>query len=553
MNNKIKTIAFLFLGINVAFISCNNQENSTNQEQEVNQTAVAKSITEKISQWKEIELKSDLTQLSDNEKEMIRLFLQASEIVDNIFWKQTYYGNKDEFLAKFKNADSLQYAKMNYGPWDRLLGRESFIKGFEQKALGANFYPQDIKYLPFISYQAEGKLSAYTQIKRDENGDLFVEPYNKAYSEEINKIAELLTKAATLSDNKSFAEYLLAKIEALKTNTYYNSEVAWMKVKGNKIDFLIGPVETYEDNFLQIKAAFESNILVKNEELSNKIQYYADLVDEFQQSIPCDPSYKKEQKAINADFGVYDIISYSGYSNAGAKTISINRPYDLQVLKEHGSKKLQFKNVTEAKFTNILLPIAQKMIDPTQTKLINANIFFESNILYEIAEQLGYHKTLKGTNIKDELKDFATIIDKTRSDIVRLFLVSQLKNLNKITQEDIEKHYITYVSNLFRIVRLGDGEAQAKADMIIFNFLQEKGAITLNASMYTVNVATMEKNVVELTALIHKIQETGDYAKAKDLVTTKGFIKDELKEELKKIKNIPIDLTFKQGKDILGL
>jgi len=554
MRNTFKIIG-LFLISSIIFIACENTNNTETEDVSESPT-IEKSIKEKISQWKEIELTANLSSLDDNEKEMIRLFLQISDVIDDIFWKQAFNGNKDEFLNNIADPDSQLYANINYGPWDRLEGRDSFIKGYKRKALGANFYPQDIKYLPFISYQSEGKLSAYTLIRRDDNGDLYVEPYSKAYTEELNEISVLLRKAAELTDNVSFKDYLTIKADALISNKYYDSEVAWMDVKNNNIDFLIGPVETYEDNFLQIKAAFESYILIKDTILSEKIQHYAELVDEFQQCIPCDESYKKEQKAINADFGVYNIINYSGYANAGGKNISINRPYDLQVLKEYGSKKLQFKNVMEAKFDNILSPIANIMIDSAQASLINADIFFESNVLYEIAEQLGFHKTLSDKKIKDELKDYYTIIDKTRSDIVRLFLVPELYKTGQISEEDIERHYITYVSNLFRIVRLGDAEAQAKADMIIFNFLQDNKAITRNAEgMYVVDVTNMNKFVLELTTLIHTIEENGDYAKAKELVTNNGFIKDELKADLNKIQEagIPIDIRFKQGASVLGL
>ena len=555
MKNTLNIFVLILIS-SIIFTACNNTNTPEKAQEKDTTVVIEKSIKEKIAQWKEIELTADLSELNDNEKEMIRLFLQASDIIDDIFWKQAFYGDKNEFLSNISNPDTQLYAKINYGPWDRLDGRNSFIKNFDRKPLGANFYPRDIKYLPFISYQAEGKLSAYTLIRREDNGDLYVEPYNKAYTEELNEISILLRKATELSDNQSFSDYLKAKADALISNKYYDSEVAWREVKDNKIDFLLGPVETYEDNFLQIKAAFESYILIKDEEASKKLQYYSELVDEFQQCIPCDESYKKKHKAIDAEFGVYNIINYSGYANAGGKNISINRPYDLQVLREYGSKKLQFKNVMKAKFDNILSPIANIMIDSSQAKLINAEIFFESNILYEIAEQLGFHKTLSDKNIKDELKDYYTIIEKTRSDIVRLFLVPELYKAGQIPEEDIEKHYITYVSNLFRIVRLGDAEAQAKADMIIFNFLQDNKAITRTEdSMYEVDVANMKKFVIELTTLIHSIEENGDYAKAKELVTNNGFIKDELKKDLNKIQEvgIPIDIRFKQGASVLGL
>ena len=550
--SKRNITVFIIVLAGMFIASCNETVEKTEKKEIKNSV---KTIEQRISQWKEIKLTTDISQLSDNEKEMLTIFIDISKIIDDIFWQQNF-GKKEDILNNISGQDTLEFVKLNYGPWDIIEGKKSIIPGYDEKPLGAQFYPKDIKYLPFINLKAEGKLSPYTLIKRDDSGDLYITAYHNAYKEDLEKISELMLKASELTDNEQFATYLKARAEALLIDKYLASDQAWMQVKDNKLDFLIGPVETRLDNFFHNKAAYETYVLIRNEKLSEKAKSYARLLTNFQQCLPMDKSYKEQPLTQDIDFGVYDAVYYAGISNYGGKMLSLNRPYDIQVLKKYGSRKMMFKNVMDAKLNNILMPIAKIMIDSTQVNMITSNAFSEENLLYEIGDKLGFNKTLKGDKVKDALKDYYTIIDKTRADLVKLYLAKELKNLGEIDASQLEQHYLTYVANVFRIVRLGDGIPEAKAGMLIFNFFIEKKAVTRNENgTYFVNFEKMNNSIEELTTLIHKIEQDGDYKKAKEIVTDKAMIKEPIKTDINKIheQGVPIDVRFKQGKEVLGL
>ena len=549
---KIYIAVFMFVLVGLLFTSCDEQVKNTEEKETVKSI---KTIEQRVAQWKEIELTADISQLSDNEKEMLGIFIDISKIIDYIFWQQNF-GNKEDILNNVSGDDTIEFVTLNYGPWDIIEGKQAIIPGYKEKPLGVQFYPEDIKYLPFINLKAEGKLSPYTLIKRDDSGDLYITAYHEEYKEELEKIAALMVKASELTDNEQFATYLILRAEAILSDKYLASDEAWMQVKDNKLDFLVGPVETRLDNFFHNKAAYETFVLIRNEELSEKAKSYAKLLTNFQQCLPMDKSYKEQPLTQDIDFGVYDAVYYAGMSNYGGKMLSLNRPYDIQVLKKFGSRKMMFKNVMDAKLNNILMPIAKIMIDSTQVNMVTSTAFSEENLLYEIGDKLGFNKTLKGVKVKDALKDYYTIIDKTRADLVRLYLAKELKNIGEIDASQLEQHYLTYVANVLRIARLGDGVPEAKAGLLVFNYLIEKKAVTRNENgTYFVNFEKMDTSIEELTTLIHKIEQDGDYKKAKEIANDKAMIKEPLKTDINKIheQGVPIDVRFKQGKEVLGL
>ena len=555
MKNTVLFIRTLFIISVLLLASCNEISDTNKILLEDKELVSEKSIKEKIAQWKEVELSLDVSNFKDNEKELLRIFIQISEKIDDLFWIQIY-GDKEYFLSNISNEDTLKYAKINYGPWDRIIGRESFMPEYDNRSLGANFYPADIKYLPFIIMPNQSKLSSYTVLKRNDSGELYTVPFHKEYKKQLQEISDLLIQASNHCENKLFEKYLIARANSLLTDNFYESEVAWMKVKDNKIDFLVGPVETNEDKFIHTKAAYESYLLIRDDSLSAKAQRYASLVNNLQNCLPMNKEYKKSPLVVDTDFGVYNVIYYGGRCNAGSKTISVSRPYDTKVIEEFGSRKLQFKNSIDAKFNSILKPIAEIMIADEQLKYVTSESFFEANMLYEISEELGFNTCLNEKPVKEALRDYYQLIEKTRSDIVRVYVINYLVAAKEMNSEDKMKHYVGYLANLFRTIRLGEHVCQAKADMIIFNFFKDGGAILRNnEGKYFIDFAKMDTQIKVLTELIHEIEENGDYVKAKALITDNAVMTKELQEDLKKVldSKIPIDIVFKQGVDVLGL
>ncbi len=516
-------------------------------------------VKEKVEEFIPIELKTDLSKLSENERSMLPILFEAGKIMDDLFWKQAY-GDKDALLGKIEDEYLKKFVKINYGPWERLNNNTSFIKGIGAKPLGANFYPQDITKDEFESIQDSDKTSLYTLIKRDETTrELSVIPYHVAYKEELTKVSDLLKKAADLAEDEGLKDYLLKRSEALLTGEYFESDLAWMSMKNNTIDFVVGPIENYEDALYGAKAAFEAFILIKDKEWSGKLAYYATLLPQLQESLPVDKEYKSEVPGSDSDLGAYDVVFYGGDCNAGSKTIAINLPNDPRVHIEKGSRKLQLKNSMKAKFDKILVPISQLLIDDEQQANVSFDAFFENTMFHEVAHGLGIKNTLNGKGtVREALKETASAMEEGKADILGLYMVDMLTNMNELGDDQVlMDNYVTFMAGLFRSIRFGASSSHGKANMIRFNYFNEKGAFTKNeeTGKYRVDFDKMHQAMIDLSKDILVMQGNGDYEKAQEWIKEKGFITPELQKDLDRIAEagIPRDIVFQQGVDVLGL
>ncbi|MDO6559160.1 dipeptidyl-peptidase 3 family protein [Paraglaciecola chathamensis] len=507
--------------------------------------------------YQAVPLTADLSSLSANQKKMLSLLIDASKIMDDLFWQQAYGSDKAQFLARIAGDDVQKFAAINYGPWDRLNGDKPFLTNTKEKPLGAQFYPQDMTKDEFEQSQFADKTGLYSMVVRNEDGSLSSVPYAEYFSEPLHKAAALLNKAATLADDTEFAHYLNLRAKALLSNEYQASDFAWMDMKNNPIELVIGPIETYEDQLFGYRAAFEAYVLLKDLSWSERLSKYAAFLPELQANLPVSEAYKKEMPGANADLNAYDVIYYAGHSNAGSKTIAINLPNDEQVQLEKGTRRLQLKNAMRAKFENILVPIANELIVPEQRGNITFNAFFANTMFHEVAHGLGVKNTInnKGT-VRQALKEHASALEEGKADILGLYMVSQLLEKGVISEGTLEDYYTTFMAGIFRSVRFGASSAHGKANMIRFNFFQEYGAFSRNAEgLYKVNMAKMSEAIDALSRLILTLQGDGDYAGVSKLVSDKGVIKPGLLADLARLTQaeIPVDITFKQGKNILKL
>ena len=515
-------------------------------------------IQQKVNEFIEVSLKSDMiNNLSDNQKELLGYLFSAADIMNDIYWKEAF-GDKESLFNEIDDPATIDFIKINFGPWERLNGNEPFLENYGPKPAGANFYPADITKEEFESFADPDKASLYTIINRDEDGTLKTVPYHIAFQEENEKAAELLLKAADLADNESFKIYLKLRAEALLTDDYFESDMTWMDLSNNDIDIVIGPIENYEDGLFNYKAAHEAFILLKDQEWSELLDKFAGLLPELQESLPVDDKYKTEVPGSGSDLGVYDVVFCAGDCNAGSKTIAINLPNDERVHAQKGSRKLQLKNAMQYKFDKILVPISNVLIAEEQRKHVKFDAFFQNVMFHETAHGLGINNTIndKGT-VRHALKEQYSAIEESKADIVGLFLVKKLAEMGELGEKDLMDNYVTFMASIFRSIRFGVASSHGKANMIRFYFFQEQEAFTKNeeTGMYSVNFDKMTEAMELLANKILVIQGDGDYEAAKKLVEEKGFIRDELQNDLDKIakEGIPRDIRFIQGKDIVGL
>ncbi|MBW6491434.1 MAG: Zn-dependent hydrolase [Lentimicrobium sp.] len=513
-------------------------------------------VTQRLSIYALVTLTADIQKLSEKEKQILPLLFEVASIMDEIFWQQTI-GNKESFLSRINDETTQKFARINYGPWDRLNGNKPFIEGIGAKPLGANFYPVDMTKEEFDALPDPDKSSLYTLIRRNDDGTLRVVWYHEAHASKVKKAAELLKQASALAEDEGLKKYLDLRADALLTDKYQESDFAWMDMKTSNIDFVVGPIENYEDALYGAKAAQEAFILIKDVEWSNRLTHFAALLPELQKGLPVEQKYKNEVPGSDADLNAYEVVYYAGDCNAGSKTIAINLPNDEEVQLKKGSRKLQLKNAMKAKFDKILVPISDVLIDETQRKYIKFDAFFANTMFHEVAHGLGIKNTLDGKGtVREALKEQYSAIEEAKADILGLYMVTKLYEMGELNDGEVMDNYVTFMAGIFRSVRFGAASAHGKANMLTFDYFGAKNAYTYqNDGTYRINFDAMKEAVTGMGGEILVLQGNGAYDEVKNLIQTKSIIPEQLQKDLDRLKGagIPVDIVFEQGQSVMGL
>jgi len=513
-------------------------------------------MNEKLEEFAPFTLTADISHLSESEKEILPYLFDAAKIMESLYWKQAI-GNKEDFLERIKDADAKKFAHIQYGPWDRLNNNKAYLTNVGPKPAGANFYPEDMTKEEFEALDDPNKTSLYTLVRRDDDGKLRVVWYHEAYKSELEKAAALLRKAANLAENEELKKYLTLRADALLSDEFFESDLAWMDMKTSNIDFVVGPIENYEDQLFGYKAAYESFILIKDPEWSKRLSKFAAMLPDLQREVPTDEKYKKDIPGSDSDLNAYDVVYYGGDCNAGSKTIAINLPNDPKVHAEKGTRKLQLKNSMRAKFDKILVPISEILIAPEQRKHVTFDAFFANTMFHEVSHGMGVKNTINGKGTaREALKETYSSIEEGKADIMGLWLVVKLREMGEITEGELMDNYVTFFAGIFRSSRFGTASAHGKANMMRFAFFQEQGAFTKNEDgYYTVNADKMNDAINILVDKIQTLQGEGDYEGAKAWIAKDGKVTPELQADLDRINQsgIPVDIVFKQGPEVLGV
>ena len=508
--------------------------------------------------YAEFPLVAELSHLSDRQRQMLVLLIEASQIMDDLFWRQAYGDDYQEWLKTIGVSDARRFAELNYGPWDRLDDETPFIPDAGEKPLGARFYPADMSKDEFEAAEFPGKAGLYSFVRRNEAGELIVVPFHVEYREELLQAGDLLRRAAVLAEHQGFANYLRLRADALTTDDFQQSDLAWMDVKTNPIELVIGPIETYEDRLFGYRAAYESYVLIKDQEWSERLAKFAAFLPELQSGLPVNEAYKSETPGTDSDLNAYDVIYYAGHSNAGSKTIVINLPNDEEVQLQKGTRRLQLKNAMQAKFEKILEPIAGVLIDAAQREHVTFDAFFANIMFHEVAHGLGIKNTIDGSStVRAALLDVASSMEEGKADILGLYMITRLNESGELGAADLMDNYVTFMAGIIRSVRFGASSAHGKANMVRFNFFQEQGAFVRDteSGTYSVDFNRMQQAMSALSNLLLTLQGDGDYEGARRLTEEKGVIGDQLQADLDRLTraNIPVDIVFSQGVSELGL
>ena len=515
-----------------------------------------KLLKEKITQFVPVELKYDTSLLNEKEKIIVEKLYIASKIMDEIFKEQVYSGNdniKKKLEASKDEYDmlALEYFSIMSGPFDRLDNDKPFW-GKGKKPLGGNFYPDDMTKLKFSNWikkhpgDKDTFTSEFTVIRKDKSG-LKAIPYSQFYKVKLEKASQLLKQAADYCDNASLKKYLELRANAFISNDYYESDKAWMDIKDSKIEVVIGPYEVYEDKLFNYKASFESFVTIMDPIESEKLKKFGSYLAEIEDHLPIDKKYKNTGRGSESPIMVVNEIYSGGDTKAGIQTLAFNLPNDERVREAKGSKKVMLKNVHEAKFEKLLLPIANIVLDKDQLQYVTFDGFFNHTLMHEMSHGVGPgFITVNGvkTEVKKELKETYSKLEECKADILGMY--NNIFMIEKgVYKKDFDKEtYITYLAGVFRSARFGINEAHGGGTAIIYNYLLENGGYEYNSKTEKVRV-NFDKIYPALKDLANKIlmiQATGDYESAKKFIARYAVYSPSMEKLGNKLSGLPVDI-----------
>ena len=518
-------------------------------------------IRARLSAYAPVRLQADLSGLGPREREALGKIVTAVNAVDEVYWRQMGRQALEARRALESAASPVDklyrdFLLINYGPFDIRRDNERFTPAGSStgpRLPGAGFYPEDMTKEEF-----EKRLEAFPELKdeferintviRRIDGTLVALPYEKIYLDPLAAASRALAEAAALVETPSLRRYLSLRSEALLRGDYYASDAAWLDVKDNLIDVVIGPIETYDDLLMGLKASYEGAALVKDVKASAALQVYKQNLPGMAEALPVEAAFKKSNTGSGNVLEILNVVRFSGDFNAGIKTVAASLPNDERVLQEKGAKKQIYKNVLEAKFDAILLPIARILLPKKDQPLVTKEAFVTNVLLHELSHTLGvdYVVGKKDLTVRRALLERYPAIEEAKADVVGIFDMQYLVAQEIFTEEEAEENRATYLASIFRSVRFGTEDAHGRANAIQLNHLLAEDGIDFDRKKgeFSIKPRKFDAAISDLAKTLLEIEATGDYDRAGALIKKFGQLDPEVREALKRIESVPVDVVF---------
>ena len=515
------------------------------------------------------EIRADLTALPANERRALGKLVDAARLMDSLFLRQVWAGNdamlqelSHDALGRSRGSSAapaaeaavarLHYFLINKGPWSRLDHNRVFIPGAPSKPEGANFYPagatkSEIQlWLDSLTGDEKARATGFfTTIRRTPSGSFSAVPYSVEHQGELARAATLLREAAEQTSQPTLKRFLTTRAEAFLNDDYYASDVAWMELDAS-IEPTIGPYEVYEDEWFNFKAAFEAFITIRDDAESKKLQSFSAHLQELENALPIDPKYRNPKLGALAPIRVVNVVFSAGDGNRGVQTAAFNLPNDERVVKEKGTKRVMLKNMQDAKFNRVLVPISKVALAAADQKNVAFDAFFTHILMHELMHGLGPHNISVGgrsTTVRQEMKELYSAIEEAKADISGLWALRQLADRKLIDPSIARTMYTTFLASAFRSIRFGINEAHGRGIAVQLNYLLDAGAFrVLPGGAFAVDDAKIADAVTSLTRDIMTFQAEGNYAKAKDLLDRLGVVRPPVQKVLDRLTNVPVDI-----------
>ncbi|HYW36955.1 MAG TPA: Zn-dependent hydrolase [Terriglobales bacterium] len=515
---------------------------------------VAPDLEQRLARFRRVQMPFRAAGLSAHEQQLVHKLVEACGYLESIYWRQsdpealTLY----QSLAMSRNRRDVQlrrYLWINASRFDLIDQNEPFV-GTEAMPPGRGFYPAKLTRDQMEQYVKDPaqKAAIYDQftIVRWHQGKLEAVPYRIAFRAFLEPAAKALRAAAKLSDDAAFAKFLRLRADALLSDDYFASDLAWLELKNPKFDIIFAPYETYMDGLLGVKGSYGAAVMVRNERESKKLELFQRYVPQIQDALPLDAEDRPSKHGLETPMEVMDAPFRAGDMTHGYQAVADNLPNDPRVHEQKGSKKLFFKNFMDARVNYVILPVARKLMEPEQAAKVSGEGYLLGTITHEICHGLGpaFARTAGGkVSIREAIGPSFSALEEAKADVTGMFALKWLVDHEALSKDKLEEYYASYVGDLFRTVRFGTAEAHGQAEMMEFNYLSERGAIRRNADgRYAINYDKMPGALADLAKELLQIEATGERSRAENWFTKYGTMPEELKASLQAASDVPVDI-----------
>jgi hypothetical protein len=551
-----------------SFFAPAGDEPVNNLVQTAESMSSVRDVATMASRFAPADIRADVSSLPESERRALAKLVEAARLMDSLFLRQVWAGNdamlqelSHEAVTRSRSTSPsspdaaharLHYFLINKGPWSRLDHNQIFVAGAPPKPEGANFYPAGAtkeevqRWLDSLKGDQKARAAGFfTTIRRTAAGTFTAVPYSVEYQGELALAASLLREAAAATTQPTLKRFLTTRAEAFLNDDYYASDVAWMELDAS-IEPTIGPYEVYEDEWFNFKAAFEAFITIRDEAESKKLQSFSAHLQELENVLPIDPKYRNPQLGSLAPIRVVNVVFTAGDGNRGVQTAAFNLPNDERVVKEKGTKRVMLKNMQDAKFNRVLVPISKVALRAADQKNLSFEAFFTHILMHELMHGLGPHNIAPGgraTTVRQELKETYSAIEEAKADISGLWALRELADRKLIDPSITKTMYTTFLASAFRSIRFGINEAHGRGIAVQMNYLLDAGAFTVQpGGTFAVDDAKIADAVTALTRDIMTLEAEGSYTKAKELLDRLGVVRPQVQRVLDRLTTVPVDI-----------
>jgi hypothetical protein len=520
---------------------------------------VVPDLRQRLARYRRVRMPFRPDGLSAREQQLVGKLVEASTYLESIFWRQsdpeglTLY----QSLASSQNWQDLalrRYLWINASRFDMLDGDKPFV-GTESMPPGQGFYPADLTSAQldqYVNAHPEQKAAIYDQftIVRWHQQKLETVPYHIAFRAFLEPAAKALRAASKLSDDPAFAKFLRMRADALLSDDYFPSDLAWLELKNTKFDIIFAPYETYMDGLLGVKGSYGAAVMVRNQIESQKLELFQKYVPEIQDALPLTAEDRPSKHGLETPMEVVDAPFRAGDMTHGYQAVADNLPNDPRVHEQKGSKKIFFKNFMDARVTYVILPLARQLMEPDQAAKVSHEGYMLTTIMHEVSHGLGpaYARIPSGkpagkVDIREAIGPAFSGLEEAKADATGMFALKWLVDHGALPREKLDECYASYIGDLFRAARFGPDEAHGQAEMMEFNYFSERGAIVRNANgKYAIDYEKMPLAVADLARELLEIEAAGDRSRAESWFKKYDTMPQELNASLQTASDVPVDI-----------